>query len=165
MADVNQRDDVPEEQTREQILRYGHKGILTMNTGSQMENITTLKAAFAPPKSPGVRLRGIRSELLERRIAQIIKDKIHAERNPPLPQTDFSTTTQRDFRVEGFVPQATKNNRFHDYKSEQAISYWSENYQRIQGVSAVESPNTPFRKSAQFSTPIGEQREDIDPFI
>ncbi|XP_061656042.1 sperm associated antigen 8 isoform X2 [Phyllopteryx taeniolatus] len=72
MADVNQRDDVPEEQTREQILRYGHKGILTMNTGSQMENITTLKAAFAPPKSPGVRLRGIRSELLERRIAQII---------------------------------------------------------------------------------------------
>ncbi|XP_061555215.1 sperm associated antigen 8 [Phycodurus eques] len=140
MADVNQRNDGPEEQTREQILRYGHKGILTMNTGSKMENITTLKAAFAPPKSPGVRLRGIRSELLERRIAQIIKDKIHAERNPPLPQTDFSTTTQRDFRVEGFVPQTTKNNRFHDYKTEQAISYWSENYQRIQGSECGREP-------------------------
>ncbi|XP_051907103.1 sperm associated antigen 8 [Hippocampus zosterae] len=161
----SQPNDAPQEQTREHILRHGHKGIITMNTGAKMESITTLKSAFAPPRSAGVRLQGIRSELLERRIAQIIRDKIHAERNPPLPQTEFATTTQRDFRVEGFVPQTTKINRFHDYTTEQAISYWSENYQRIQGVSAVECPNTPFRKSAQFSTPIGEQREDIDPFI
>ncbi|XP_077398770.1 sperm-associated antigen 8 [Vanacampus margaritifer] len=164
-VDASKQKDGPEVQTREQILRHGHKGIITMNTGAKMENVTTLKSAFAPPKTPGVRLQGLRSELLERRIAQIIRDKIHAERNPPLPQTDFSSVTQRDFRVEGFVPRTTKVNRIHDYKTEQAISYWSENYQRIQGVSPAECPNTPFKKSAQFSTPIGEQREDIDPLI
>uniref|UniRef100_A0A3Q2XED9 Sperm associated antigen 8 n=1 Tax=Hippocampus comes TaxID=109280 RepID=A0A3Q2XED9_HIPCM len=151
-------------QTREHILRHGHKGIITMNTGAKMESTTTLKSAFAPPRSPGVRLIYIIVEYLLDDVF-FCRDKIHAERNPPLPQTDFATTTQRDFRVEGFVPQTTKINRFHDYTTEQAISYWSENYQRIQGVSAVECPNTPFRKSAQFSTPIGELREDIDAFI
>ncbi|XP_061837047.1 sperm-associated antigen 8 [Nerophis lumbriciformis] len=150
------------QETREQLLRRGHKGIFTMNPEAKMENVTTLKASFAPPRSPGVRLRGIRSELLERRIAQIVRDNIQAERNPPLPQTDFNTVTQRDFRVNGFIPQITQNSHLHDYKTEQAISYWSDNFQQIQGVSSVESPNTPFRKCAQFSTPISEQRRDIE---
>ncbi|XP_049593197.1 sperm-associated antigen 8 [Syngnathus scovelli] len=162
---VSQNKDAPEEQTREQILRHGHKGLITINTGAKMEHVTTLQAAFAPPKHPGVRLQGIRSELLERRIAQIARDKIHAERNPPLPQADFASVTQRDFRVEGFVPQTTKINRIHDYTTEQAISYWSENYQRIQGVSPAECPNTPFRKSAQFSTPLGDPRKNVDSLI
>ncbi|XP_077478022.1 sperm-associated antigen 8 isoform X1 [Stigmatopora argus] len=163
----NQQNERPQEpkQTRAEILRRGHRGILTMNTGAKMESMTTLKAAFVPPKSAGVRLQGLRTELLERRIGQIIRDKIHAERNPPLPQQKYASVTQRDFRVEGFVPQPSKNNRLHDYTTEQAISYWSENFQRVQGVSAVECPNTPFRKSAQFSTPIGELRDDQDPFI
>ncbi|XP_054613513.1 sperm associated antigen 8 isoform X2 [Dunckerocampus dactyliophorus] len=168
--DINQQDNDADEsnaadeleETRGHTQKRGHGGVFNINPGATMEKITTLRAAFAPPRSPGVRLRGIRSELLERRIAQIMREKIHAERNPPLPQTDFATITQRDFRVDGFIPQTTKITHLHDYKTEQAISYWSENYQQIQGVSAVESPNTPFRKCAQFSTPIEEQREEIE---
>ncbi|XP_077478024.1 sperm-associated antigen 8 isoform X3 [Stigmatopora argus] len=92
----NQQNERPQEpkQTRAEILRRGHRGILTMNTGAKMESMTTLKAAFVPPKSAGVRLQGLRTELLERRIGQIIRDKIHAERNPPLPQQNFMIIQQ-----------------------------------------------------------------------
>ncbi|XP_057674058.1 sperm associated antigen 8 isoform X2 [Corythoichthys intestinalis] len=69
-------------QTRQEILRYGHKGILTMNTGAKMENITTLRASFAPPKKTGVRLQGLRTELLERRIAQLVSFMIIQQSKP-----------------------------------------------------------------------------------
>lgn len=32
------------------------------------------------------------------------REKIYAELNPPTPKTDFCSTTQKDFCVEGFVP-------------------------------------------------------------
>ncbi|XP_038590520.1 sperm associated antigen 8 isoform X2 [Micropterus salmoides] len=95
---------VDTEESKTQIQRHGHRGILTMDQESKMETVTTLKAAYIPPKGPGVRLRGIRSELLEKHIAQMISEKIDAERSPPTPKTDFCSTTQRDYCVEGFVP-------------------------------------------------------------
>lgn len=47
------------EKTRMQIQRHGHRGILTMDPESKMETITTVRAAYVPPKGPGVRLRGM----------------------------------------------------------------------------------------------------------
>ncbi|GAA6213801.1 sperm-associated antigen 8 isoform X1 [Lates japonicus] len=151
------------EETKTHNQRHGHKGILTMDLESKMENVTTVKAAYVPPKSPGVRLQGIRSELLEKHIAQMISDKVHAELNPPTPKTDFCSTTQKDFCVEGFVPLTPETTQVHDYKSDEAVTFWSENYQKIQGVTAVQNLNAPFRKSALFSTPICERLDEIEP--
>ncbi|XP_071323122.1 sperm-associated antigen 8 isoform X1 [Trachinotus anak] len=169
------------EETKTQIQRHGHRGILTMDQESKMETVTTLKAAYVPPKSPGVRLKddllcmlrsslllyfhgsGIRGEFLEKHIAQMISDKIHAELNPPTPKTDFCSTTQRDFCVEGFVPLTPETTQAHDYKTDQAVTFWSENYQQIQGVTAVQTLKAPFRKSALFSTPISERLDEIEP--
>lgn len=36
------------------------------------------------------------------------RDKVQAELNPPTPTTDFGSTTQKDFCVEGFVPLTPK---------------------------------------------------------
>ncbi|XP_045923059.1 sperm associated antigen 8 isoform X1 [Micropterus dolomieu] len=152
---------VDTEESKTQIQRHGHRGILTMDQESKMESVTTLKAAYIPPKGPGVRLRGIRSELLEKHIAQMISEKIDAERSPPTPKTDFCSTTQRDYSVEGFVPLTPEITQAHDYKTDQAITFWSENYQRIQGVTAVQTPTAPFRKSALFSTPISERLDEL----
>uniref|UniRef100_UPI0037E87279 sperm-associated antigen 8 n=1 Tax=Semicossyphus pulcher TaxID=241346 RepID=UPI0037E87279 len=155
------------DQTRIQIQRQGHRGILTLDQDSKMETITTLKAAFSPPKGPGVRQRGIRRELLEKHIAMMISEKVHAERKTTTPETDFSSTTQRDFSVEGFVPLSPETTQVstHDYKNEQAVTFWSENRQRVQGVTAVQSLKAPFRKSAQFSTPISERLDELDDTI
>lgn len=51
-------EDVDTQETRTQIQKHGHKGIITMDQESQMESVTTLRANFTPPKGPGVRLRG-----------------------------------------------------------------------------------------------------------
>ncbi|XP_035812883.1 sperm associated antigen 8 isoform X2 [Amphiprion ocellaris] len=148
------------EETKIHIQRHGHKGILTMDQESKMETMTTLKAAYAAPKSPGVRLRGIRGELLEKHIAQMISEKLHAERNPPIPKTEYCSTTQTDFCVKGFVSSTPETTQVHDYKTDQAISFWSENYQRVQGVTAAQTSQAPFRKSAKFSTPISERLDE-----
>ncbi|XP_056288064.1 sperm associated antigen 8 [Pseudoliparis swirei] len=152
--------DTPE--TRSQIRKYGHRGILTTDWESKMERVTTLKATYVTPKSPGVRLRGVRGELLEKQLADTIREKIHAELNPPSPETDFCSTTQKDFGVEGFVPLAPETTQVHDYKSDQAVTFWSENRQRVQGVTGVQNPKASFRKSALFSTPIGERLDETE---
>ncbi|XP_044031043.1 sperm associated antigen 8 isoform X2 [Siniperca chuatsi] len=133
-----------------------------MDQESKMETVTTLKAAYIPPRSQGVRLRGIRGELLEKHIAQMISEKVHAERNPPTPKTDFCSTTQRDFCVEGFVPLTPDKTQVHDYKTDQAVTFWSENCQLIQGVTAIQTLKAPFRKSALFSTPISERLDELE---
>lgn len=43
---------------KKQIQRNGHKGIISMNLDAKMDAVTTFKATYIPPKSPGVRLRG-----------------------------------------------------------------------------------------------------------
>ncbi|TKS84179.1 Sperm-associated antigen 8 [Collichthys lucidus] len=150
------------EETRTQIQRYGHRGILTMDQESKMETVTTLKAAYIPPRSPGVRLRGIRGELLEKHIAQMIREEVQAEWTPPIQKTDFCSTTQKDFCVEGFVPLTPETTQVHDYKTDQAVTFWGENCQQVQGVTAVHTLKAPFRKSALFSTPISERLDEID---
>lgn len=47
------------EETRKQIQKHGHKGILTMDQESKMETVSTMKADFVAPKSARVRLRGM----------------------------------------------------------------------------------------------------------
>ncbi|XP_068588550.1 sperm-associated antigen 8 [Cebidichthys violaceus] len=151
------------QKTRSQIQKRGHRGILMMDQDSKMETVTTLKAAYVPPRSPGVRLRGVRGELLEKHITEMIREKVQAELNPTelSLETDYCSTTQKDFGVEGFVPLIPETTQVHDYKTDQAVTFWSENCQRIQGATAVQNLKAPFRKSTLFSTPISERLDDI----
>ncbi|KAM8743329.1 sperm-associated antigen 8 [Acanthopagrus schlegelii] len=148
--------------TTAQIKKHGHKGILTLDEDSKLESVTTFKAVYIPPKSPGVRLRGVRGELLEKHIAQMISEKIQAEQRRPTPKIDFCSTTQKDFFAKGFVPCTPETTQVHDYKTDQAVTFWSENCQWIQGVTAVKTPRAPFRKSALFSTPISERLDEVE---
>ncbi|KAM3599190.1 uncharacterized protein V6R79_001487 [Siganus canaliculatus] len=150
------------EEARAQIQRHGHRGIITIDQESKMETVTTVKSTYVPFKSPGVTLEGNREELMKKKIAQMISKKIEEERKIPTPETDYCSTTRRDFCVEGFMPCTPETSQLHDYKTDQTITFWSENRQRIQGVSAVRSSEAPFRKSAQFSTPITERLDQID---
>ncbi|XP_029921696.1 sperm-associated antigen 8 [Myripristis murdjan] len=148
------------EGSREQIQRLGHRDILTMDPASKIEDVSTMKAAYVSPRTAGVRLRGIRGELMEKHITQKIREQVHAEFNPAPPKTDFCSTTRKDFTVEGFVPLTLETTNVHDYKSDQAITFWSENHQRIQGVTAVPSPGSPFKKSTLFSTPVAQRLDE-----
>ncbi|XP_038143552.1 sperm associated antigen 8 [Cyprinodon tularosa] len=146
--------------SKRSIQTIGHEGILTTEQKCKMETLTTTKAAHSPLKSPGFRQKGIRREQLEKHITQMIREKFQAELTPPEPEVDYCSTTQRDFCVLGFVPSRPKSKHMRDYKFEQAITFWSENCQKIQGVTPIRNPNSPFKKSSLFSTPISERLDE-----
>ncbi|CAL8320954.1 unnamed protein product [Lota lota] len=110
-----------------------------MDLESKMEDISTLKSSYTPPVGPGVRERGIRGELLAKMFTQRISEKVHAELNPVTPTTDFSSTTHRDFNSGGFVPLPPKPSK---------------------RMTAVQTVDSPFKRSAVFSTPITQQLND-----
>ncbi|XP_059214137.1 sperm associated antigen 8 [Centropristis striata] len=140
-----------------QIQKQGHRGILSLDQDSRMESVTTVTATFVPPRGPGVRLRGIRGELLEKHVSHIIREQIQSEMNPPAPKPDFCSTTRTDFCLSGFVARTPPATQLHDYKSDPAVTFWSENVQRVQGVTAAPTLRTPFNRSAAFSTPLEQQ--------
>ncbi|KAM4720317.1 sperm-associated antigen 8 [Anableps anableps] len=152
------------EESRNTIRKCGNKGIITMDLNCKMETLSTSKATYVPPVGPGVRLSGagMKRDLLEKHFCQMIQEKIQAEMSSPASEADYKSTSQRDFCVPGFVPSRPKPTQDHDYKNEQAITFWSENCQRIQRVSPIRNPNAPFRKSALFSTPITERLDEED---
>ncbi|KAL0965445.1 hypothetical protein UPYG_G00281360 [Umbra pygmaea] len=145
---------------RGDIHKNGHTGILTMDLSSRVQGITTVDAAFPPPKGHGVRQRGIRGELLENSLLRKISEQTHAEFNPEPPKTEYCSTTSEDYKVKGFHPVLPSPLKERDYRKDQAITFWSENHQHIQGVTAVKTRDTPFKKNATFSTPISQHMDD-----
>ncbi|XP_015228663.1 PREDICTED: sperm-associated antigen 8 [Cyprinodon variegatus] len=156
--------------SKRSVQTIGHEGILTTEQKCKMETLTTTKAAHSPLKSPGFRQKGIRREQLEKHITQMIREKFQAELTPPEPEVDYSSTTQRDFCVSGFVPSRPKSKHMHDYKFEQAITFWSENCQKIQAGSISMWTGTTLGNVAhrlQIHTQRADQRtipSSADPF-
>ncbi|XP_067296088.1 sperm associated antigen 8 isoform X2 [Pseudorasbora parva] len=147
---------------RSRVHKYGHTGILTMDVAAEVQGISTFQAAFNAPKILGVRQKGRRTELLENELIKRISDQIHAELNADPPDTEMCSMTKADYKVEGFKSVHTPLTMDHDYTTEQAITFWSDNYKKIQGVTAVKIKDSPFKRNATFSTPIGEQIDHLD---
>nr|XP_043867735.1 sperm associated antigen 8 [Solea senegalensis]XP_043867736.1 sperm associated antigen 8 [Solea senegalensis] len=138
--------------------------VFVIDKDAKLESITTAMAAYLPPKSPGVRTKGTRKELLEKNIAhQVIRLATDVKSNAPTPETHFCSMTHRSFTVDGFEPVAPTATYGHDYKTDEAVTFWSENYPHTQGVTAVRNLEAPFRKSACFSKPINERLDDDSP--
>ncbi|KAG7476967.1 hypothetical protein MATL_G00088390 [Megalops atlanticus] len=163
---VEERASAPldNEESKDFIYKHGHKGILSVDLISKIQDVSTVKEAFIPPVGPGVRQRGLREEILEKSLYKTISEQVHNEFNPGPPKAEFFSTTREDFKVPGFKSVPPSPSTEHDYKREQAISFWSENHQKIQGVTAVRTTDTPFKKNATFSTPLNESLEDSVPY-
>ncbi|XP_016336112.1 sperm-associated antigen 8-like [Sinocyclocheilus anshuiensis] len=147
---------------RSRVHKYGHTGILTMDVAAKVQGLSTFKAAFNSPKSLGVLQKGRRAELLENDLIKIISDQIHAEMNTEPPAPELCSVTKADYKVEGFKSVRAPMAMDHDYTTEQAITFWSDNYQKIQGVTTVKTKDHPFKINATFSTPIGEQLDQLN---
>ncbi|XP_056313004.1 sperm associated antigen 8 [Danio aesculapii] len=146
------------------IHKHGHTGILTTDVAAKVQGTSTFRAAFNASTSLGMRQRGRRTELLENDLIKRIRDEIHADLNADPPIAELSSVTKADYKVEGFksVRACPNSTMGHEYTTEQAITFWSDNYQKIQGMTAVKRKDSPFKRSAAFSTPIGEQLDQLD---
>ncbi|XP_026883153.2 sperm-associated antigen 8 isoform X1 [Electrophorus electricus] len=148
--------------TRLDIHKNGHRGILTVDITSKV--VSTVKAAYITPKGSGVRKRGLRTELLEKDLIKRISEQVHTELNAEPSAHELCSITRADYTAHGFKPACPAVTMDHDYKTDQAITFWSENYQKIQGMTPVRTRDTPFKKNASFSTPINESLDDLTPF-
>ncbi|XP_061589185.1 sperm associated antigen 8 [Cololabis saira] len=117
----------------------GEREFFTVDQNPKMETITMSKATYVAHKSPGEKMQGTRREFLQKHFSQMMREKLNAELNQPISKTDYQSTTQRDFCMQGFVPCRPP---------------------ATQGVTATQNLNAPFGRSAKFSTPIRQRLDD-----
>ncbi|KAH3843966.1 sperm-associated antigen 8-like [Dreissena polymorpha] len=153
-------------ESKAQLFRDGHVGVLTINVDSKLESETTVRASYKKPVHPGIPLEGKKNDLMrqmymEQAIQDVFKDDINIPQPEPL---DYKSVTAKDFNKDDFVhvpPKPTKN---HNYRTEQPVSFWSEHKDRITGVTSVKTRDTPFRRNDAFSQPIDEYFDDTKPY-
>ncbi|XP_076866883.1 sperm-associated antigen 8 [Brachyhypopomus gauderio] len=125
------------------IHKNGHRVFLTVDTTSKVHGGSTVKSAYTTPKGPVLRQRGKHDQ-------------------------DYGLSCCRSIssRYAELMPKSSAHNLCSDhyYKTDQAITFWSENCQKIQGVTPVGTRDTPFKKNASFSTPINETLDDTTHF-
>ncbi|OWK58755.1 hypothetical protein RLOC_00015118 [Lonchura striata] len=64
------------------------------------------------------------------------------------------STTHHDYRAMGFQSTPQPITQPHNYLTEQPTSFWLEQARRLPGVTALYGRNIPFKRNADFSTPI-----------
>ncbi|XP_041087354.1 sperm associated antigen 8 [Polyodon spathula] len=146
------------------LHKQGHRGILSVDLLCEVTDRTTTRESYTVPKGLGVRQRGMKEELLEKYLYQKISEEVLNEFNSPPPLEQLISVTKRDYNIEGFKSVPPPPTKEHDYKTEQPVTYWSENSHKIQGVTAVRTRDTPFKKNSSFSKPISECLDDPMPY-
>ncbi|KAB5522355.1 hypothetical protein PHYPO_G00158600 [Pangasianodon hypophthalmus] len=112
--------------------KNGHRGILTVDLSSKLHGVSTLKSAFTCPKGTRVRQKGLRSELLEKHLIKSISEQVHAELTPKPSAPELYSVTRTDYTVEGFQCVRPTPSTDCDYRTDEAITFWRENFDKIQ---------------------------------
>ncbi|XP_056409706.1 sperm-associated antigen 8-like isoform X2 [Hyla sarda] len=135
--------------------RHGHRGILSIQLLADMASSTTHQDSYGRPREDSRRHTGLREEQLRRELYHKFSQEILEELSSPTKETTIrESTTRRDYEVQGFIPQLPAPRTKHDYATEQAVTFWSENVRTITGVSDIRSRDSPFKKSSAFTTSI-----------
>lgn len=145
------------------LENWVEEGILTTTFDSPVENLSTTKDSYRQPPSLGTRLKGKKLELLERELVQKLSSEVRQGLHPPPSPSDYRSVTKKDFFSKEFVPQERVPELPHDVNKEQPLTFWSENFGVVHGVSQVKTRDTPFRKNAAFSTPVEDYKDAPKP--
>lgn len=148
-----------------QLFKDGHGGLLTCDFSDTMNKCTTVQDSYRPPPGPQVRLKGSKQEALERALYEQVSKEVHAEFNPPPPETEHVSITMQDFNKEGYVSEQPAPTTHHDLVREQPVTFWTEHVEKLHGVSQIKTGlDAPFRKNTAFSKPIEECLDQPKPY-
>ncbi|NWX92670.1 SPAG8 protein, partial [Nothoprocta pentlandii] len=174
---------MPELGSEGYFYRHGHRGLLAGQPPSRTAHGTTTQDTYGEPRrsarpargeaalpagTPGVRSgpgadgarvpAGQREAMLELMLFHKYRQEVLEETCPPPAPMESLSTTHRDYRAEGFQPAPLPPTQPHDCYAEQPRSYWLEQARSVPGVTSIcSSTDTPFRRSAAFSTPVTER--------
>ncbi|KAJ7335099.1 hypothetical protein JRQ81_013040 [Phrynocephalus forsythii] len=139
--------------------RHGHRGLLSLQFEARPASSTTAKDSYRRPPSRRTDLpaRGQRQALLEWQLYQKhSKDVFEEEVAVSHPPMESQSITHRDYSQGGFLSEPPAPTKPHDYRLEQAQSFWMEHARQVTGVSSIQTSDTPFKKCAAFTTPVTE---------
>ncbi|XP_063312746.1 sperm-associated antigen 8 [Pelobates fuscus] len=137
------------------VFRHGHRGIISTLLEAHIADSTTNKDSYRAPSTHHMRLMGPREEMLQKYLFQKFSQGVLEAINVPSEDLNIKeSTTKRDYKVDGFTSRPPASNKSHDYRTEQAVTFWTEKLHRIPGVSDIKMRDTPFKKTSMFSTPI-----------
>lgn len=146
-----------------QILRDGHKGVLTTDFDAKVDNKTTVRTTYTPPQPDTTRKTGSKKEVMERMLFAKVCNEMSVEGDGGPEKTDFRSVKMADYDFE-FTPQKIAPTRDHNYRKEQPVTFWSEHKDKIHGRTQVKTRDTAFRRNDAFSKPIGEYWEEPKPY-
>ncbi|CAF0797961.1 unnamed protein product [Brachionus calyciflorus] len=160
---VKKFDQVPDEyiQTDQALIKHfkhGHRGILTVNEQAPNSKYTVYKDDYIKRDNydPNGEPKGIRYKLTE----QAIRNKLIDEMNQQVENdyqdepNEYKSEFQEKYDVPGFRHEPPKPTAKHDLYSEMPVSYWTEQRNRVHGVTQFKTLDSPFRRNAAFSTPV-----------
>ncbi|KAM8960981.1 sperm-associated antigen 8 [Pelodytes ibericus] len=137
--------------------RHGQRGILTTQVEAHISDCTTNADSYRTPNPDRVQQIGQRQEMLQKHLYHKYSKEIYEASDSSCDTlTVKESTTKRDYQVDGFIPQRLATSKSHNYRTEQAITFWTANVHRIPGVSDIRTRDTAFKRTAAFSTPITE---------
>lgn len=146
------------------ILKDGNRGILTTKFDEQVKRCSTYNAAHCRPRYPPNRTKGQRTMMIEQTLKQQFRNELHKQQEEmdklTIEPTDYSSQYDQNHNRPDFVPFFPEPTMPHDVNTEMDITYWSQNADKIHGVSDVQRNNDPFKKNAQFTTPVNERFQD-----
>ncbi|XP_050843064.1 sperm-associated antigen 8 isoform X2 [Serinus canaria] len=86
------------------------------------------------------------------------------EIHPRPRRMESISTTHHDYRAMGFQSTPQPTTQRHNYLTEQPTSFWLEQARGQPGVTALFGRNIPFKRNADFSTPITMYLGHPEPF-
>jgi len=143
-------------------LMNGNKGIITTKFDAKSKKTTTQMAAYSRPKYPPIRTKGVRSQFIEETFSSRFRNYLRTRKaeSPEEEPIDYNSIYVKSFNKPEFVPTFPEPTRPHDVNTEVSVSYWSENAEKVHGVSQMNRKDDSFKKNSHFTMPVEDRYDD-----
>ncbi|XP_039565844.1 sperm-associated antigen 8 isoform X2 [Passer montanus] len=130
--------------------------------------LSSLTESSPPKDCPPLRAvllgQGQRKATLASMLYEKYSKETEEEIRPRPRRMESVSTTHHDYRAMGFQSTPQPTTQPHNYLTEQPTSFWLEQARGMPGVTALFGRNIPFKRNADFSTPITMYLGHPEPF-
>jgi len=145
------------------LHQNGHNGLLTLDSDAKASKATTVRTSYAKPTFPQVANEGKRFQKMKSQIYDECVKEVSETFFPKPHESKMISVKKQDFDDNDFVFIPPKPEHPHSLYHERPTTFWSENLNKISGVSQARVPNAPFNKNTAFSKPLSEYTNEALP--
>ncbi|XP_036259181.1 sperm-associated antigen 8 isoform X2 [Molothrus ater] len=159
---VDPLDSRPRKDLGSEDLQRGYDGLPIHQFLSSLTDSSPPKDC--PPLRAVLLGQGQRKATLASMLYEKYSKETEEEIRPCPKCMESISTTHHDYRALGFQSTPQPITQRHDYLTEQPTSFWMEQARGLPGVTAFFGRNIPFKRNADFSTPITMYLGHPEPF-